>query len=131
MNYTCKPILSKWWYICCIIIGFFLCFIPSIWAIKSWIEAICTKYEFLSDRVRITSGILSKTENEIQLWKITDVGFYEPFSQRIFGRARLVITSVDVLSRHLVFNFLDKKKAYELKESLREQIKQGNVYYHS
>jgi uncharacterized membrane protein YdbT with pleckstrin-like domain len=125
--WTSKPLLPKSLYIIGIVGGLLTCGVVSLLVCYDWVKAYFTTYSLLSSRIRIQSGILSRSEQEIQIWKITDVAYDQPFLMRLFGRAQVIVTSVDVLSRNVVLTWLDAKEAYNLKERIQARQPSGTV----
>jgi uncharacterized membrane protein YdbT with pleckstrin-like domain len=125
--WTSKPLLPKSLYIIGIVGGLLTCGVVSLLVCYDWIKAHFTTYSLLTSRIRIQSGILSRSEQEIQLWKITDVAYDQPFLMRLFGRAQVIITSVDVLSRNVKLVWLGAKEAYHLKERIQTRQPAGTV----
>lgn len=127
--WSAKPLLPKSIYIISIILGLLTCGVVSIIVCYNWLEAYFTTYYLLNDRIRIQKGILSRSEQEIQHWKITDIAYDQPFIMRLFGRAQVFITSVDVLSRNVKLEWISATEAYKLKESLQARQKTGVLIF--
>ncbi len=54
-----------------------------------------TVYGFSEDRLFIKSGILSTREDEVRLYRITDVSLYRSLWQRIIGLGTIRVYSAD------------------------------------
>ncbi len=64
---------------------------PLAYALYRWIDVRCLRYEITSERIRVTSGILSKRTNALELYRVKDYTLEAPFLYRLFklGHIRL------------------------------------------
>ena len=77
-----------------------------------------TVYGFSEDRLFIKSGILSTREDEVRLYRITDVSLYRSLWQRIIGLGTIRVYSADQSLRDFeIKNIRDC-------ESVKEQLSQ-------
>jgi hypothetical protein len=83
-----------------------------------WVRAISTRYRVTTQRVQIERGILSKTRNNVELFRIDDYQLRRPFGMRLVGHAALVLKSSDRNTPDLVLRGIPKLD--ELSETLRE-----------
>lgn len=65
------------------------------YAIWIWLVVKNMKYEVTTQRVRFHSGVLNKVTDELELYRVTDTRFEQPFFLRLFGRGNVVIFSSD------------------------------------
>ena len=65
-------------------------------------------------------GFLSRREEEIKLYRITDFSVRQNIFQRIFGVGNIIITSFDDMQRE--FMIMEVKKPYEVKEMLSDMV---------
>lgn len=89
--------------------------------------AIYKYYETKTNVITVTNqrivqrfGILSKTTNEIELYRVRDIKYLEPFWLRIFGLSIIHLDSTDYT--HPVFEIKGIKNGNEIKEKLRLAI---------
>ena len=52
-------------------------------------------YKLTDQRLVITSGVLSRKNEQIELFRVKDIDWEEPFFQRLFNLGRLTIRSTD------------------------------------
>lgn len=52
-------------------------------------------YKLTEQRLIITSGVLSRTNEQVELFRVKDITFEEPFFLRLFSLGRLLILSTD------------------------------------
>ncbi|HOW45876.1 MAG TPA: PH domain-containing protein [Candidatus Aminicenantes bacterium] len=64
---------------------------PLAYALYRWIVVRCLRYEITSERIRVTSGILSKRTTTLELYRVKDYTLEAPFLYRLFrlGHIRL------------------------------------------
>ena len=66
------------------------------------------------------SGVLNKTTTEIELYRVTDTQFEQPFWLRLVGLAHVVVISSDKLSPQTQIRAVPE--ARELREQLRALV---------
>ena len=67
----------------------------GIAALFYWIASLSTRFEVTTQRIRIERGVLSRTRQDTELYRIDDIGLQRPFGMRIVGHAILVLRSTD------------------------------------
>ena len=75
-----------------------------------------TVYGFSQDRLFIKSGIFNTREDEVRLYRITDIGLKKNFWQRIFGMGSIAIYSADKSMGD--FELVNLKDSEQVKETL-------------
>ena len=60
-----------------------------------WIESLYTHFEITTQRVRIERGVLSKSRQDTELYRIDDLAPEQPLGMRLLGHAVLVLRSTD------------------------------------
>ena len=60
-----------------------------------WIKSRTMHYEITNQRVRIERGLLSKTKDNIELFRIDDFDVHKPFGMRLAGHCMLHLRSSD------------------------------------
>lgn len=84
-----------------------------------------TKYMLSEDRFFITRGIFTIKEDEVRLYRITDVALQRTFIQRIFGTGTISCCSADKSLGD--FKIEDIKKSREVKELLSSAIEKERM----
>ena len=79
-----------------------------------------TVYELYEDRLYIERGFLNKKEDEIRLYRITDVNLHRSFWQRLFGIGTLCCCSGDKSAGD--FEITSIKRPKEIREILSDQV---------
>lgn len=67
----------------------------GIAALCYWIASRATRFELTTQRVRIERGVLSKTRQDTELFRIDDIALEEPIGMRMVGHAILYLRSTD------------------------------------
>ena len=91
--------------------------IPLFIGFWKWLRTRTTKYHLTTERLHLTSGIFSRTTEDLELYRVKDYHIYEPFIMRMFGLADVVLNTMD-----------DQKATVYLKaipdgKGLRDQIR--------
>jgi len=77
-------------------------------------------YTLTSERLIIKRGILTRTTDEIELYRVKDIRLIEPFLQRLVGLAVIEITSSDRSNPHLILAGI--KNGESLRNTMRNQV---------
>ena len=99
-------------------------------AIVYWFRSISTKFEITTQRLKIEKGILSKTKNNVEIFRIDDFDLIYTFGMRLLGYGALHVKSSDRNVPNLyIYGVKDIDALYEklrecsLKERERRSIK--------
>jgi uncharacterized membrane protein YdbT with pleckstrin-like domain len=76
--------------------------LPVLWALSRWIGTRCNRYEITSERIKITTGLLSRHSTEIELYRVRDYSVVEPFWLRMVGCGNIVLVTADRSTPHIV-----------------------------
>lgn len=79
-----------------------------------------TKYSLSEERLFIETGLLNKKEDEVRLYRITDVSLSRSLLQRIFGVGTIHCCSGDKTLKD--FDILSVKRSRQVKEMLSEAV---------
>lgn len=60
-----------------------------------WIASLSTRFEITTQRVRIERGVLSKSRQDTELFRIDDIALEEPMGMRMVGHGVLSLRSTD------------------------------------
>lgn len=91
-----------------------------------WVQSLSTRYEITTQRVRIEKGILSKSKESVELFRIDHFDVLKPLGMRLAGHCLLQLRSTDTnFSTVVVFGVPELEKlADTLREcSLRERTR--------
>ena len=79
-----------------------------------------TIYGFSEDRLYIKTGVLNTREDEVRLYRITDIGLERSLWQRIMGMGTIRLYSSDQSMGD--FSLVNVKNSEDVKEQLSELI---------
>ena len=92
--------------------------VPMVMSVIRYLETRTHRFEVTSERIRVTSGILSRHMEELELYRVKDTSLLEPFLLRVlFKLGHVVIRTSDSTHRILVI------PAIANPNGLREQIR--------
>ena len=87
-----------------------------------WFENLASKFEITEERLIIRRGILSKSIDEIELYRIKDVRIDFSIINQLAGIGRLTIASSDETTRDGDLVIAGISKAQERRETLRRLV---------
>ncbi len=105
-------------FLICILTCFLI--IPIFIAIWKWLTIKCTKYVITTERIKITTGVFSTKTDYLELYRINDMTFEQPFFLRLFSLGNLVLTTSDVSTPNLILHEIPSSK--ELHNEIRKYI---------
>ncbi len=91
--------------------------IPVLYGFWKWLEIKTTKLTITDERIIVSEGILNKTTNETELYRVRDTTIREPFFYRIFGLGTIVVFTTDEATA--THNFVGYKKPHWVKDQIR------------
>lgn len=106
--------LDFWLNLSCLLV------VPIPWAIWRWIVLRNEHITISSERIRITTGIFTKRTDELELYRVRDSSFLQPFLLRLFGMGNLTLTTSDASSPSLSLRGIPADPS--LRDSLRRAI---------
>src|SRR5512145_1136149 len=68
-----------WPFVLCIFI------VPIPWAIWRYVATRCFSYEVTNQRIRIRQGVFSRRTDSMELYRVKDASFVQPFVMRLVG----------------------------------------------
>jgi uncharacterized membrane protein YdbT with pleckstrin-like domain len=91
--------------------------LPLLWALGRWIGTRCHRYEITSERVKITTGLLSRHTSELELYRVRDYSIVEPFWLRLVGVGNIVLQTSDRTNPQVILRAVPH--ATRLKDQIR------------
>jgi uncharacterized membrane protein YdbT with pleckstrin-like domain len=67
----------------------------GLWLIPLWWQALGKRYRITNRRIVVETGVLSKTLEQVDLYRVSDYTAERPFGQRIMGTGNLVLQTYD------------------------------------
>ena len=105
-----------WWYVSCLLI------LPIPWVLWRWISRRSEVTEITTQRIRVTRGLLSKRVEELELYRVRDHTFVQPFALRIFGCGDLVLNTADFTTPTVTLSAIPADQS--LRDALRNAIEE-------
>ena len=106
---------SQWrnfgWFLSCLLL------IPIPWAIWKWLETRNTVYTLTDQRLKFTRGVLSKTTEDLELYRVRDTKFQQSFWERMVGLGEIELYTTDETSPVIHLPFI--KDAEAVREKIR------------
>ncbi len=104
-------------------LGHFVLCLTVIWipvAFVKWLQVKCHKYTVTTGSIKERRGVLSRITEEVELYRVKDISFAEPLSQRIFGLGTLVLHTSD--KTHPIIEIKAISDAEKLRDTLRKIV---------
>jgi membrane protein YdbS with pleckstrin-like domain len=105
--------LNFWWYVSCILL------IPIPIAIWKFLELRATDFTVTSQRIKLESGVLSKTYDQVELYRVKDTILTRSLLQRILGLGSIKMLTSDPSQPELTIPSIPNS------ENVREMIRQN------
>jgi uncharacterized membrane protein YdbT with pleckstrin-like domain len=67
----------------------------GLWLIVRWFKTLGRTYRITTRRIVVETGVLSKTLEQIDLYRVADYTVERPFGQRIMGTGNLLLKTFD------------------------------------
>ena len=84
---------SQWrntgWFALCLLL------IPIPWAIWKWLETRNTVYTLTDQRLKFTRGVLTKTTEDLELYRVRDTKFQQNVWERMLGLGEIELYTTD------------------------------------
>ena len=90
---------------------------PFLLVMGRWIGTKSQRYEVTNERIRVSTGLLSRRTTELELYRVRDYTVVEPFWLRLIGRGNLIVETSDRTNPHLVL------RAVTGVNSLKDQVR--------
>lgn len=88
--------------------------------VYSWLVRLGTAYSLYQDSLEVQTGLLARRVDNLQLFRVRDLGLRQSVLQRIFGVGDVMVTSTDQSTPHLAIRGVQAPRA--LYDTLRELV---------
>ncbi len=94
--------------------------VPLAYAGWRWWVVASRVYEISTERIKVTTGLVNKRTDDLELYRVKDTVLEEPALLRLAGAGNIVLTTNDATTPRLVLEALTGAK--ELREQMRTHI---------
>lgn len=94
--------------------------VPVIMVVVRWWATRCTIYELTTERFRITTGVLSRRQDELELFRVKDYQVEEPFVLRMLGLGNVTLVTAD--STTPTIHIKAVRGVYAIRDQLRKAV---------
>jgi len=94
--------------------------VPVVMWIARWWVTKTTSYELTTQRLRITSGILNRRLDELELYRVKDYSMEQPLMLRLLNLGNLVLVTSDATSPTIAIRAI--ANVTEVREKLRTAV---------
>lgn len=99
--------------------------LPPVYALYRFLVVNAHVYLLTDQRLRETSGLLFKSTEELELYRVKDISVEQPFLQRMVGRGRVILLSSDRSTPIVVLNAVAGPLA--VADLLRDRVERCRV----
>jgi membrane protein YdbS with pleckstrin-like domain len=83
--------------------GLLLLAMPLTLAVWRWLQVACHRYEVDGERITVRTGVLSRTDDTVELYRVKDVTLERPLIMRLCGLGNVTVISSDKTMPTLTF----------------------------
>jgi uncharacterized membrane protein YdbT with pleckstrin-like domain len=107
------------WFVLCVLV------IPIPIAIYKWLETKCHLFQLTTERLLVTRGILSKTTDTLELYRVRDIQVTQPLWLRLFGLHNVHLITADTSTPCVALNYMPV--ATGLPDQFRTQVEANKM----
>ena len=104
---------------------FFWLIFPLLIILWKWLVVKNTKYELTTERLRTRYGVLNKHTDEVELYRVRDYKFVQPFFLRLFSLGNIVLQTSDRSHPQVILRAIPDGE--ELRDKLRTHVEACRV----
>ena len=93
--------------------------------LHTWLVQISTEYRIFEDSLEVESGIISRRIENIQLFRVRDLGFQQSVMGRILNVGNIAVSSTDQSNPHFVLRGIDAPR--EMYETMRSLVAKSSA----
>ncbi len=106
--------------------AYFLCglfcwlLVPIFFAFARYLQTKCKVFELTTQRLKITSGVFTKTTETLELYRVKDIETRQPFLSRLLGIENVQMTTSDASSPFVLIEAVPSSIGFA--DKLRNQV---------
>ena len=98
--------------------------VPVFIAIWKWLVLRNIEYELTTERLKLREGVLNKSIDELELYRVHDYKLDKPFWQRIFSLGTITLRTADESNPVVVLKALgESERVFELLRTYVEECR--------
>jgi len=105
--------------------GLAIIVVPLIVILWKWLQVSCHRYEVTNERIRVRTGILARSHEVVELYRVKDISLERPFLMRLFGLGDVIAITSDKSTPTVTFHAV--RGATGFYEELRKHVEQRRV----
>ena len=94
-----------------------LLLLPIFYALWKWLDIRSNQFTLTDQRIIVSQGVLNKTTNETELYRVRDTSIEEPFFHRMLGLGNVIVYTTD--EARATHQFKAYKKPHWIKDQIR------------
>lgn len=94
--------------------------VPVVMALWQWLVVKYTNYRVTTERLTVTTGVLSRRTEELELYRVKDTALDQPFFLRLFGLGNVVLRTSD--RSHPLVQLRAIREGRTLREEIRSHV---------
>jgi uncharacterized membrane protein YdbT with pleckstrin-like domain len=96
--------------------------VPIFVALWKWLVVKNIRYELTTERLKLRQGVLNRTLDEIELYRVRDYRLEQPFFLRIFSLGNIIVRTTDTTHALLVLRAV--RDGENVLEALRRNVEE-------
>lgn len=98
---------------------------PALFALVKWLAVRSHAYRLTTERLLTTEGILSRSTESLELYRVKDIRMTQPLFQRLFGLETIELITSDQDTPDLVVDHIPTH--LKLSDKIRQQVEACRV----
>ena len=94
--------------------------VPIFFALARYLQTKCKIFELTTQRLKITSGVFTKTTETLELYRVKDIETQQPFLSRLVGIENVQMTTSDASSPFVLIEAVPSSVGFA--DKLRNQV---------
>ncbi len=104
---------------------FSILIIPIPYAFWQWLAVKSRQYQVTTERLLITDGVLSKTTETLELYRVKDIRMSQPLLLRLFGLENIELITTELTSPVVLIDYIPKTA--NLGDLLRQNVEASRL----
>jgi len=99
---------------------YLLIVVAALWLLWRWVELKTTVFHLTNERLLITSGILTKVTNTLELYRVRDLKVVQPLWLRMVGLQNIELYTADTSTEIVIIDYV--RESLTLPDRLRQYV---------